>query len=252
MKLLRVIHTGYGVIIFILLFLILLPFLLIPILFPKQFQMVGIINRWWARLMFLFIFIPFQIENRAKLDRKKQYIFCPNHFSYLDIPSLGLAPHNTIFVGKSEMSKVPLFGFMYRKLHITVDRTKLKSRYASLEKSMQAIDEGKSLVIYPEGGIITEKEPVLSKFKDGPFRIAIEKQIPIVPVTIPFNWIILPPDEFLLRWHPLKVIFHEPIETSQLTIKDLDALKEKVYHIIDSELKKNLKPEIMNTYITYS
>ena len=252
MKALRVIHTSYGVIVFTTLFLLLVPFLFIPILFPKQFRLVGIINRWWAKLLFTFIFIPFYSENRAKLDPKKQYIFCPNHFSYLDIPALGLCSHNTIFVGKSEMSKVPLFGFMYRKLHITVDRTKLKSRYASLEKSMQAIDEGKSLVIYPEGGIITEKEPVLSKFKDGRFRVAIEKQIPIVPVTIPFNWIILPPDEFLLRWHPLKVIFHEPIETSALTIKDLDALKDKVYRVIDGELKKNIKTEILNTYITYS
>ena len=139
MKALRVIHTSYGVIVFTTLFLLLLPFLFIPILFPKQFRLVGIINRWWAKLLFTFIFIPFYSENRAKLDPKKQYIFCPNHFSYLDIPALGLCSHNTIFVGKSEMSKVPLFGFMYRKLHITVDRTKLKSRYASLEKSMQAI-----------------------------------------------------------------------------------------------------------------
>ena len=77
---------------------------------------------------------------------------------------------------------------------------------------MEAIDEGKNLVIFPEGGIITLKDPVMAKFKDGAFRVAIEKQIAIVPVTIPFNWIILPPDEFLLRWHPLKVIFHEPIE----------------------------------------
>ena len=106
MKLLRAIYTGYGVVVFTTLFLILLPFLLIPILFPKQFRLIGIINRWWARLLFMFIFIPFQTENRGKLDRKKQYIFCPNHFSYLDIPSVGLAPHNTIFVGKSEMSKV--------------------------------------------------------------------------------------------------------------------------------------------------
>src|SRR5688572_10300322 len=249
MKILRAIYTGYGVVVFTTLFLILLPFLLIPILFPKQFHLVGIINRWWARLLFLFIFIPFQTENRAKLDRKKQYIFCPNHFSYLDIPSVGLSSHNTIFVGKSEMSKVPLFGYMYSKLHITVDRTKLKSRYASLEKSARAIDEGKSLIIYPEGGIITEKDPVLSKFKDGPFRVAIEKQIPIVPVTIPYNWIILPPDEFLLRWHPLKVIFHEPIETVGLTLKDLDTLKENVYQTIDTELKRTLSPEIK--YITY-
>jgi 1-acyl-sn-glycerol-3-phosphate acyltransferase len=251
MKILRAVHTGYGVIVFTTLFLILLPLLLVPVFFRKQFHLIGIINRWWARLMFTFIFIPYQTEYRSKLDPKKQYIFCPNHFSYLDIPTVGLLSHSAIFVGKSEMSKVPLFGFMYRKLHITVDRTRLKSRYASLEKSLQAIDEGKSLIIYPEGGIMTEKEPVLSRFKDGPFRVAIEKQISIVPVTIPFNWIILPPDEFLLRWHPLKVIFHEPLDTSRLTIKDVDALKEKVYQIIDSELKKNLNPEIINNYITY-
>ena len=251
MKILRVIHTGYGVVVFATLFFILLPFLCIPIIFPKQHHLVGILNRWWARLMFIFIFIPFTVEYRSRLDPKKRYIFCPNHFSYLDIPTVGLGSHNTIFVGKSEMSKVPLFGFMYSKLHITVDRKKLKSRYASLEKSRQAIDEGKSLVIYPEGGIITEKEPVLSRFKDGPFRVAIEKQIAIVPVTIPFNWIILPPDEFLLRWHPLKVIFHEPIETSKLTLKDIDTLKEKVFQTIDEELKNNLSTDLINNYITY-
>jgi 1-acyl-sn-glycerol-3-phosphate acyltransferase len=252
MKILRVVHTGYGLIVFTTLFLLLLPLLFIPIIFPSQYNLIGIINRWWARLMFTFIFIPYQTEYRSKLDPKKQYIFCPNHFSYLDIPTVGLLSHNTIFVGKSEMSKVPLFGFMYKKLHITVDRTKLKSRYASLEKSLQAIDDGKSLVIYPEGGIVTEKEPVLARFKDGAFRVAIEKQIPIVPITIPFNWIILPPDEFLLRWHPLKVVFHEPIETSRLTVKDVDALKEKVYTIIDGELKKNLSTETLKHYITYS
>jgi 1-acyl-sn-glycerol-3-phosphate acyltransferase len=249
MKILRVIHTGYGVIVFAFLFFILLPFLCIPILIPKYYPLTGIINRWWARLMFAFIFIPFQTESRSKLDPKRQYVFCPNHFSYLDIPTVGLSSHNAIFVGKSEVSKIPLFGFMYSKLHITIDRSKLKSRYASLEKSFQAIDEGKSLVIFPEGGIMTEKDPVLSKFKDGPFRVAIEKQIPIVPVTIPHNWIILPPDEFLLRWHPLKVIFHEPVETVGLTLKDLDTLKEHVHQIIDTELKRTLSPEIK--YITY-
>jgi len=251
MKILRGIHTGYGLVVFTTLFLLLLPLLCIPMIFPKQFKLVGIVNRWWARLMFTFIFIPFRVEYRERLDPKKQYIFCPNHFSYLDIPAVGLVSHNTIFVGKSEMAKVPLFGFMYGKLHITVDRSKLKSRYASLERSLQAIDEGKSLVIFPEGGIVTEKEPVLNRFKDGAFRVAIQKQIAIVPVTIPYNWIILPPDEFLLRWHPLKVIFHKPIETTSYTLKDIDTLKEKVYREIDEELKKNLSTEMINAFVTY-
>lgn len=243
MKILRGIHTAWGSLVFGILFLVLLPLFLIPIVFPSQYKLVGILNRWWARLLFTFIGVPFRTEYRAKLDPNRQYIFCSNHFSYLDIPAMGLAPHNAIFVGKSGIETVPLFGWMYGKLHITVDRKKLKSRYTSVKRSMEAIDEGKNLIIFPEGGIVTEKDPVMAPFKDGAFRVAVEKQIPIVPVTIPYNWIILPPDEFLLRWHPLRVIFHTPVETAGLTAKDIDTLKQQVFTIIDQELKQHLKNE---------
>jgi len=241
MKILRALYTGYGVVVFATLFFLLFPFFLIPIFFPGQFRLIGILNRWWARLLFSFIAIPFRVEYRSRPDPKKQYIFCSNHFSYLDIPTLGLAPNNSVFVGKTGIESIPVFGYMYGKLHITVDRSKLKSRYASLKRSLEAIDEGKSLVIFPEGGIITLKDPAMSKFKDGAFRVAIEKQIAIVPVTIPYNWIILPPDQFLLRWHPLKVIFHEPLETKGLTLKDVDVLKQKLFSVIDNELNRHLK-----------
>ena len=137
------------------------------------------------------------------------------------------------------MENLPLFGFMYRKLHITVDRARLKSKYDTFIKGRKAIDDGKSLVVYPEGGIYTQQPPHLVRFKDGAFRLAIEKQIPIVPVTIPNNWIILPPDEFLLRWGIVKVIFHEPIETKGMLLTDQDQLKDKVFKTIDDELRKN-------------
>ena len=241
MKFLRGLHTGYGLVVFTILFLILLPFLFIPILFPGQFRLVGKLNRLWARLLFILIFVPFKVEYRSKLDKTRQYIFCPNHFSYLDIPSVGLNHLDAIFVGKSEMKNIPLFGFMYSRLHITVDRTSLKSRFNTLKRSMQAIDEGKSLVIFPEGGIVSEKDPVMGRFKDGAFRVAIEKQIPVVPVTIPYNWIILPPNEFLLRWHPLHIIFHEPLSTKGLTVADIDQLKSKVFRIIEDELSKRVQ-----------
>jgi 1-acyl-sn-glycerol-3-phosphate acyltransferase len=240
MKILRACYTFYGLIVFTVLFLLFLPLLMIPIISPKQFHLTGIINRWWARLLFSLIGLPFSIRYEQKLDPKRRYIFCPNHFSYLDIPAVGLNHHNTIFVGKSEMENIPLFGYMYRKLHITVDRAKLKSRYSTMLKTLQAIDEGKNLVIFPEGGIVTEKDPVMGNFKDGAFRASIEKQIPIVPVTIPFNWIILPPYEFLLNWRPLKVIFHKPIEPAGYTMQDIEKYKAHVRHTIDSELKRQL------------
>ena len=239
MKFLRGVYTVYGIIVFAILFFLLLPFLLIPILFRSQHRWIGILNRWWARLLFTLIGLPFRVQYSDKILKNKQYIFCPNHFSYLDIPALGLTHHNTIFVGKSEMMSIPFFGFMYRKLHITVDRSKLKSRYSSLVKTMQALDDGKNLVIFPEGGIITEREPVMGPFKDGAFRASIEKQIPIVPVTIPYNWIILPANEFLMNWTPLKVIFHEPVDPSGFTIENIKGYKQQVRNIIENELKRH-------------
>jgi len=240
MRFLKILYTGYGFIIFIVSFLILLPFLFVPILFPSQFKWVGIINRIWAKCLFIGLLKPYSVELRAPLDKRKQYVFCPNHFSYLDIPTMGLNPINAIFVGKGSISKVPVFGYMYSRLHILVDRSNLKSRYASIVQSLKAIDDGKSLVIYPEGGIITDRDPILARFKDGAFRVAIEKQIPIVPVTIPYNWIILPPYEFLVWRGRVKVIFHEPIETTGLTLNDVDRIKNETFNVIDNELKKHI------------
>lgn len=240
MKILQVLHTLYALVIFIILFLLFFPLFLIPIYFPSRFKLVGAINRWWAWLFFPLIGFPWQVEYHQKLDPKKNYIFCPNHFSYLDIAIMGLNYHNTIFVGKSAMEKIPLFGFMYRKLHITVDREKLSSRYSTFTRSLEALDKGKSLVIFPEGGMVTHRPPHMGRFKDGAFRASIEKQIEIVPVTIPYNWIILPDTKYLtLRWKPLKLIFHAPVDPSGYSLKEADVLKEKVYSIIDAELKNH-------------
>ena len=245
MRLLRWIHTVYGLIVFSVVFLLLFPLLMVPVAFPSAFKLVGIINRWWAKLILIFSFLPYRIDVRGKLDGDRQYIFCPNHFSYLDIPTMGLNPVNSLFVGKNDMEKIPLFGFMYRRLHITVNRSKLKSRFESMVKTMQALDEGKSLVIYPEGGIISTTPPEMALFKDGAFRAAIEKQIPIVPVTIPHNWIILPDGEFLVHWGVITVIFHEPIETTGLTLNDIGRIKELVRDTIATELEKQNSPAIV-------
>jgi 1-acyl-sn-glycerol-3-phosphate acyltransferase len=105
---------------------------------------------------------------------------------------------------------------------------------------MRAIDEGKSLVIFPEGGIITKHPPNMTPFKDGAFRTAIEKQIPVVPVSIPNNWIILPDkDPLYLQRGTIRVIFHKPIETKGYTLDRIDELKKKVFDVIDHELKNH-------------
>lgn len=241
MKILRTLHAIYAFLVFIILFILFFPLFLIPIFNEKSHRMVGTFNRWWAHLFFAITFFPKRVECHPEVKKKDQYIFCANHFSYLDIPTMGLNPVNAIFVGKNDMEKIPLFGFMYRKLHITVDRESLKSRYTTLVRSAEAIEEGKSLVIFPEGGILSKKVPQMHHFKDGAFRIAIEKQIPIVPVTIPYNWIILPDDSIIPKLRSLKVVFHEPIHTAGMTLDDLKHLRQRTYNIIDAELKRHFE-----------
>lgn len=238
MKLIRSLHTVYGFAIFVILFLLFFPLFLIPITFKSRYKLVGIFNRAWAMALFTLVGLPWSRDIRGKLDKNKQYIFCPNHFSYLDIAAMGLNPVNAIFVGKNAMEKIPLFGFMYRNLHITVDRSKLTSKYSSYTRSLDALNAGKSLVIFPEGGIVSTNPPHMTRFKDGAFRLAIEKQIAIVPVTLPYNWIILPEVPMLLHWRKMPLIFHEPIDASAYTAKEVDVLKARVYSVIDTELKK--------------
>ncbi len=193
--------------------------------------------------MFRLALLPYRVVCETQLDKKQVYIFCPNHFSYLDIPTMGLNPVNSIFVGKSAMEKIPLFGFMYRKLHITVDRSSLISKFNTFKQSVEAIEQGKSLIIFPEGGMVTQHPPRMGRFKDGAFRAAIEKQIPIVPVTIPNNWIILPDASSLrLKRGLVKVIFHKPIATQGLTLADMDGLKEQVFDVIDRQLNYEHRP----------
>ncbi len=155
---------------------------------------------------------------------------------------MGFAPNNFVFVGKSSIKKAPLFGYMFNRLHIAVNRQSRKSSYTTYLRSSEVIKNGRSLVIFPEGGIVSDNPPLMARFKDGAFRIAIEQQIPIIPVTIPNNWIILPDQkELLLNKGKLKVVFHEPIETVGMSIDNLKSLKEKTFGIMDKELKKNIE-----------
>jgi len=237
MKIVRRIYSTYCLLLFTGIFLILLPLFLVFIQKERWHFYAYKLNYIWAKTFYFLSFLPVEQVFNFKPVKNKQYVFCSNHTSFIDIPLFGLTPSFFVFVGKSSIGKVPLFGYMYKKLHITVDRANLKSKYETLNRSLQAIENGKSLVIFPEGGIFTKNPPELASFKDGPFRIAIEKQIPVVPVTIPYNWMIIPDDgKMLVYWHKSKIIYHEPVPTQGLTLKDVDILKNKVFEIIKNEL----------------
>ncbi len=238
------IYSIYGFGVFAFLFIILLPFFLFFILIDDKHPMLFKLNRLWALLFFGLIFIPIEVVYEEPIFKKGQYIFCANHFSYLDIPILGYLNFNAAFIGKSSLAKIPIFGFMFRKIHIAVDRERLRGRSEALKKALDVLGKGTSLIFFPEGGIVSKNPPAMGRFKDGAFRAAVEKQIPVVPVTIPFNWIILPDDkQFLLNWRKAKIIVHKPIKTETTDSKAVEYVKEKTYEVINNELKKYFPEE---------
>ena len=234
----RKIYATWCVISFVLPFICFYPFYLIFTSRPVWYKYAHGLNRLWAGLQLRLYALPVTVERRGKLDHKTRYIFTPNHSSYIDIPMmLNAIPGFLNFVGKSSLAKVPLWGPIYQKLYITVDRRNPVSSARSYIRSKNTLMQGRSLVIFPEGTISEKAGTEMLPFKDGPFKLAIETQTPIVPVSMPFNHIFLPDvdGKFIVRWHPLKMILHEPIYTTGLTLEDIPALKNKVYHLIQTE-----------------
>ena len=226
-------------IVFVVLFILLVPFFLIYIIIDDKHPSLFTLNRIWAYLFFALIFIPVEVVYEEPLSKKGRYVFCANHFSYLDIPILCYLNFNAAFVGKSSLAKIPVFGFMFRKIHIAVDRNKLRSRSEALKRALEVLGKGTSLIFFPEGGIVSENPPLMGKFKDGAFRAAVEKQIPVVPVTIPFNWIILPDDnKFLLNRRKAKIIVHKPIIVDRTDSIAVNFVKEETFKVINGELRK--------------
>jgi 1-acyl-sn-glycerol-3-phosphate acyltransferase len=122
-----------------------------------------------------------------------------------------------VFVGKKELAKIPLFGFFYKRTCILVDRNNAKSRQAVFLRAQRRLKQGLSICIFPEGGV-PEEHIDLDSFKDGAFRLAINHQIPIVPMTFldckkRFSYTFFSGGPGKLR-----VVVHPFIETTGLTL----------------------------------
>ncbi len=242
----RRIYTSWCFLWFFLIFLLLWPFFWLFLQRKEWHWLANWCNRIWAVVVYTISLLPLRMVYKFKPQKGQVYVFCANHSSYIDIPvMLWGVKQNFCFMGKSSLAKVPLIGYMYKKLNILVDRKNPRSRVEAYEQAGREVEKGNSLVMFPEG-TIAPSAPFMGEYKEGAFKIAIAKQIPIVPVTIPYNWLILPDDgKWLGRPHVAMAVFHEPIETKGMTLDDLPYLKEKTREVIEKELIKR-NPSIFN------
>ena len=238
MKIFTLIYSIYGLIVFSSLFAIFsLPFVL-GIWFKKFEKTAYWLHHILARFFFAAIFIPVRIKLEKDVNLKNQYVIISNHFSFIDIPALAALNIPFKFIGKIRVNNIPLLGYIFKNLHIMVDRENKDSRKQTYLKSFRSIDEGYSMGIFPEGGIKTKKVPQLAPFKDGAFIMAIEKQIPILPVSLLGAYQIMKGSFFISR-SPCEIACHTPISPKGYTKKDLEKFKNKCYNLLQNELNKS-------------
>jgi 1-acyl-sn-glycerol-3-phosphate acyltransferase len=176
----------------------------------------------------------------APLNKKKQYVFVFNHLSYLDIPVLMKAIPTQYFrvLGKAELSKIPIFGFLYKNAVISVDRSNAANRAKSVQQLKAFLRKGVSIVLSPEGTFNMTHKP-LKDFYDGAFKVALETQTPIMPILFldvydRLNY----SSVFSLNPGKCRIVYLEEVLVDGLTMDDVKILKEKVYKKMEEGLIK--------------
>ncbi|MFV0540869.1 MAG: lysophospholipid acyltransferase family protein [Aestuariibaculum sp.] len=216
--------------------LVFFPILLISILKESWYPFFFKLARLWARFILLGMGFRLKIEYDEIPKKGKSYMFIANHTSMTDIMLMLVVVKNPfVFVGKKELAKIPLFGFFYKRTCILVDRSSVKSRQAVFLQAQRRLKMGLSVCIFPEGGVPGESV-VLDSFKDGAFRLAINHQIPVVPLTFADNKKRFSYTFFSGGPGKMRAKILEFLPTKGLTIEDTRSLNEKARNVILKQL----------------
>ncbi len=238
----KVLFTIFAALFFIVTFFIFVPvYFLIFTFFPdkKAAHIAHGLSRIWAKTLFTVFLVRARVKNKNYIDPKQTYVFVANHQSQLDIPSYALSCKNSFrFLAKIELTKIPLLGYVIRRLYIPVDRKDKIARAKSIENMKNSLREGISVFICPEGTRNRTDQPLLD-FHDGAFRLAIESQLPLAVLTVKGAEKLLTPLRPLeLSPGVIHCIWEKPIQTSGMTMADLPKLREQARNLMLGNLKK--------------
>ncbi len=239
LKPLQWLYSFYAHITFVIIMLLIFPFVILASFFGriKGGNMILRLCMLWADIWFPMIFVLIRKIFEAPHDETKQYIFVSNHISYLDSAVLVKAYRQHVRpLGKVEMAKLPVFGFIYRKAIVTVDRSSSNNRAESIRILKSIISKGISVMVFPEGTFNMTNKP-LKEFYDGAFRLAIETQTPVKPVLFLDTYSRMNYKSiFSMTPGKCRIVYLKEIPVNGLTIEDVLTLKQKVYELMEEKL----------------
>ena len=235
----RIVFTIYAVTTFVILMLFFFPFIVIASFWGKVRggNFVYHLLRVWSAIWLPITGILHRNIYESRPDPKRQYIFVANHISYLDSAIIVEAIRQPFRpLGKIEMSRIPVFGFIYKVCVVMVDRSSAENRARSIRQLKSVLKKGISILVFPEG-TFNETDQPLAAFYDGAFRVAIETQTPIQPVVFLDTYSRMHYAHiFSLTPGKSRAVFLDPVEVAGLDQRDLKMLKEQVFQQMEKKL----------------
>lgn len=197
---------------------------------PERTVLFRNISRVWMRVFLFLSGVRISIKGKEHFKKGETYIIVCNHNSLMDVPlTTPFIPGANKTIAKKEMARIPVFGMIYKRGSVLLDRKSEESRRASFDSMKKVLALGLHMCIYPEGTRNKTGEP-LQPFHSGAFRLSKETGISILPVVIFNTAKVLPADKSLFFW-PVKIRMHflEPVPAGSQTA---DQLKEKVFSVM--------------------
>jgi 1-acyl-sn-glycerol-3-phosphate acyltransferase len=197
-------------------------------------------GRWcgksWARINAVAALMGVTVEGAEHVDAGRSHVVVANHQSQLDILVIyGWLGMDFRWVMKQELRRVPFLGVACEKLgHIFIDRSDRSAAIAAINQARHRITGGTSVFFFPEG--TRSRNGNLLPFKKGAFRMAIELQLPILPVSIVGTHDMLPPDTMRLRKGCARLVIHPRVETTGYGPEQVSELMRQVRGTIASVL----------------
>ncbi|GAC1372409.1 MAG: lysophospholipid acyltransferase family protein [Hymenobacter sp.] len=205
---------------------------------PGGAGVVHALNRFWSKLSITMWAVPVEVVRESAAPNPRPCVYVANHGSYIDIMMLfKYIPGFLNMMGKASLARVPVWGPIFGRVYITVDRASAVSRGRGPVAAPRGHSGRKSIAIFAEGRISPRPGKELLPFLDGAFQLAIEAGVPLVPVGMPLNHLFMPdvPGSLRVRYHRLKIVFHPPIPTAGLTLADVPALKQRVAALLAAD-----------------
>jgi 1-acyl-sn-glycerol-3-phosphate acyltransferase len=195
--------------------------------------------RRWCRMIARTVGADVRLHGAHHIVPGASYVFLSTHQSYMDIPAmLGYLPAQLRIAAKKSLFRIPFMGWhLTRAGHIPIDRSSTQNAVASMQRAANYLRRGICAFVFPEG--TRSRDGYLHRFKKGGFKLAIQAQAPIIPVTIVGSREILPPDSIIFRPGPIDMYVDAPIPTKDLTDTDLEGLMQQVYELMAERFREN-------------